>query len=273
MELQTPPTNLTPLLDTDILRYEIGYGAETGWNAITEGREQIPPFHYVEDLLLKRIESIKTTCNTTIKPRLFMTEGKTFRYDLAKTKPYKGTRVEKKPWHYDNLTVYMRDVLGAEVVTGIEADDRIAIEHVASKETTIVCSRDKDFRQLPGWSYSWELGKQPSFGPICITREGTLKLSADHKKLIATGLVAFYGQVLTGDRVDNIPGLGKCGPVAAFSILSETDNMYAAVREAYSGVHHTDWEPHLLEQGRLCWLTRNLNKDGSPVLWSLGQEE
>ncbi len=32
-------------------------------------------------------------------------------------------------------------------------------------------------------------------------------------------------------------------------------------------------EENLLEQGRLCWMTRRLNEDGSPVLWELGMEE
>jgi len=267
MEKQKIPTNLVPLVDGDIIRYELGYAAETGWNSITEGREQVPPFHYVEELLLARLETLKNNCQTTETPRLFLTEGKTFRFDIAKTKPYKGTRVEKKPWHFKNITVYMKDVLGAEVVTGIEADDRIAIEHVASNGQTIICSRDKDLRQVPGWCYSWELGRQPSFGPTLITKEGTIELSEKRDKLIATGLAAFYGQVLTGDRVDNIPGLGKCGPVAAFSLLEGAKDMFKVVKDAYNN------NELLLEQGRLCWMTRQLHPDGSPVLWELGVEE
>jgi len=262
------PTNLQPLLDGDILRYEIGFAAETGWHAITEGRESVPPFDYVEHLLLSRIDIIKEACNTSLFPKIFITEGKTFRYDIAKTKPYKGTRVDKKPWHYRNLTVYLTDVLGAEVVRYIEADDRIAILQSQSPDTYIICSRDKDLKQVPGWFYSWELGKQPSFGPYLIDQKGTLEISGDRKKLVSTGLAAFYGQVLTGDRVDNIPGMVKCGPVEAFRILSESpDHMYAAVRDAFND------DEMLLEQGQLCWLVRRMNTDGSPEIWRLGQEQ
>jgi hypothetical protein len=297
------PENLIPLIDGDILRYEIGFAAETGWRAITEERENIPPFHYVEKLLLSRLAYMRECIGTEEVGKIYLTEGPTFRYDLAKTKPYKGTRKDKKPWHYDNLTVYMRDVLGAEIVTEIEADDAIAIEHCRSKVVidggvlcpredgtccgdpsncpeevrepeTIICSRDKDLRQLPGWFYSWELGKQASFGPVLISHEGTLEISEDKKKLIATGLAAFYGQVLTGDRVDNIPGLDKCGPVAAYNMLKDNigDNrpfpeMLLAVQDAY------DDDELLLEQGQLCWLVRRLNPDGSPQLWEIGLEE
>lgn len=272
---ESKPKNLIPLVDADILRYEIGFAAETGWNAITEGRETIPPFHYVETLLLGRLDYIKEQIGTNVSPVLYLTEGPTFRYDIAVTKPYKGTRKENKPWHYTNLSVYMKDILGAKVITEIEADDAIAIEHTASEGTTIICSRDKDLRQVPGWFYSWELGRQAAFGPILITKEGTLELSDDHKKLTATGLAAFYGQVLTGDRVDNIPGLDKCGPVAAFDILNETDDMLEAVKDAYYGAYIVDNvnnDAVLLEQGQLCWMTRKLNEDGTPQLWEIGME-
>jgi len=283
------PTNLVPLIDGDILRYEIGFASETGWRAITEEQETIPPFSYVEGLLLDRLEAICRNATGFFGPyRIFLTEGKTFRYDLAKTKEYKGTRIEKKPWHYKNLSVYMYDVLGAEIVTGIEADDRMAIEQVSSNGNTIICSRDKDLRQVPGYFYSWELGRQPSFGPICIDRTGDIALSEDRKKINATGLYCFYAQVLMGDKVDNIPGLPGCGPVAAYDWLTDIedgDALYNSVAEAYintyrdepepEGMHlsMTPWECKLLEQGRLCWMTRSLNADGSPVLWELGMEE
>jgi 5'-3' exonuclease len=73
-----------------------------------------------------------------------------------------------------------------------------------------------------------------------------------------------------GDRVDSIPGLGKCGPVAAFNILEATTNSleaFKAVLEAYKEVYEGDAEAQLLEQGRLLHMTRYLHEDGSPVLW------
>lgn len=264
------PDDLVPLIDGDILRYEIGFAAETGWKAISKEMNWeniIPPFRYVEKLLLSRLDYIKEMVGTTKTSIIYLTEGHTFRYDLAKTKPYKGTRKDNKPWHYKNLSVYIRDVLGAEVVTGIEADDAMSIRHTENYGSTIICSRDKDLRQVPGWFYSWELGRQPSFGPRLLDNPGTLEISDDKKKLIATGLVAFYGQVLTGDRVDNIPGLDKCGPVAALNLLKDEPDMLDVVRQEYND------DELLLEQGRLCWMTRKLHEDGSPILWEIGMEE
>ena len=267
------------LIDGDILRYEIGFGAETGWRAIQENiallewRSPIPPFDYVASLLEQRLEWIMTQTQAT-SYKIFITEGRTFRFDIATTRPYKGSRIEKKPWHFKNLTGYLEGVLDAEVVTGIEADDAITLEHLASNGSTIICSRDKDLRQVSGRFYSWELGNQPSFGPTDISDPGTLSLSEDRKKIRGTGFASFCAQVLMGDATDNIPGLGGCGPVATYNYLrdchTELDYL-VAVTEAYylSGMD----DEYLLEQGRLCWMTRRLNSDGSPELWQIGMTE
>lgn len=277
------PSNLTPLIDADILRYELGFAAETGWKTTLEDPDALPPFDYVAELLHARLEHIKTECNTTVTPILYLTEGRTFRFDIAKSKPYKGTRVVNKPWHYNNLSVYLKDVLNAKVITGIEADDALAIAHLNSNKTTILVSRDKDLRQIPGWFYSWELGKQPSFGPILIDQAGSLNLSEDHKKLTGTGLAFFYAQVLMGDKTDNIPGLPGCGPVDTYNILtdmtirheyafSNSDLQLYAVEAAYAQILGENYKEYLLEQGQLCWITRKMNKE-YPILWKIGMTE
>ncbi len=276
---------MKPLIDADILRYEVGFGAETGWQT----EDELPPWPYVEEMLHYRIDKICADVVATEPPVLYITEGKTFRFDIAKKKPYKGTRKEHKPWHFNNLTVYFKDVLKCEVVTDIEADDAMAIRHMQAQkdiedehlvrmgctEDTIICSRDKDLKQLPGSYYSWELGRQPSFGPEVITKEGSLTLSEDNKTLTGTGLPFFYAQVLIGDKSDNIPGLPGCGPVRAFELLGDaaTEDLYTEVKLEYQDNYGPDWEEELLEQGRLCWMTRRLHEDGSPVLWEIGMED
>lgn len=270
------PPDLTPLVDGDILRYEIGFGAETGWRALRNDPEGIPPFYFVEEMLLQRIEKLKDACKTTVQPEIFITEGRTFRDDVAVTKPYKGTRKESKPWHFRNLTVYLTDVLGATVCEGLEADDVMAIRH-GEDPNTIVCSRDKDLKQVPGYFYSWELGRQPSFGPTMITKEGTLHLDRDKKppKLSGTGDLFFYAQLLSGDTVDNIPGLPGCGAVATFNLLTSVDTPLSSKERVYQAYERTigeGWKEYLLEQGRLVWIIRR-NKDGVPQMWEHGLED
>jgi len=271
-------------MQTSYDHYEIGFGAETGWQ--TEG--ELPPWPYVEEMLHYRIDRICADVVATEPPVLYITEGRTFRFDIAKKKPYKGTRKENKPWHFNNLTVYFKDVLKCEVVTDIEADDAMAIRQVSTNSArkswqntypifkeTIICTRDKDLRQVPGNFYSWELGRQPSFGPEVITKEGSLHLSDDNKHLTGTGLPFFYAQVLMGDKSDNIPGLPGWGPVKTYEHLIDESlsALCGLVQYVYEEHYGADWEEELLEQGRLCWMTRRLNEDGSPVLWELKMEE
>lgn len=251
------------------------------------GAPDTPPWDFVKDVLDQRIDTIlfHTKSNTYT---IYLTSGVTFRYALAKKKPYKATRQAKKPWHFDNLTAYMRDVLGASVCTYLEADDAMAIDHVSSNGTTILCSRDKDCRQIPGRYFSWELGQQPSFGPTLITKEGSLEFTpanAEKKrpaKLSGTGFKWFCAQVLMGDGVDNIPGLPGCGPVEAHKRLTEgiwegdafqASQLTRVLVDAYTERYGPKWEEELEEQGRLTWLVRRLNPDGTPQLWSIGLDE
>lgn len=253
------------LIDGDILRFEIGFAAETGWKHVTD-RDEIPPFDYVQDLLHQRLEYILSQ-TAADDFHIYLSGGKSFRYDIAKTKPYKGQRKDNKPWHFNNLSAYFTGVLGAETVYGIEADDALAIHQSSQKGPTIICTRDKDLRQVPGWFYSWELGFQPSFGPTLIEKTGDLNLSTNRKKLAGTGLLFFYSQLLVGDTVDNIPGLKGCGPVAAYEMLSTSTDPFDTVQQAYND------DELLLEQARLLWIVRRLDEKGNPVMYELGMEE
>jgi hypothetical protein len=252
------------LIDGDILRYEIGFGANT--MASGSGLDWTP-WRMVEDLLYARIDEIMKGCEAT-SYQLYLTEGRTFRYDLAKSRPYKGNRPDNKPGHFDNLTSHMIHIMGARVVRHIEADDQLAIDHLADPQT-ILCSRDKDLRQVPGYFYSWELGRQPSYRAE-IGTYGHLQL--EKGKLSGSGLCFFAAQVLMGDVTDNIPGLPGCGPVAAYKALKEcqTPNDLVCTLEQ---MYQQEDEDYLLEQGRLCWITRRLNPDGTPVLWELEMTE
>jgi hypothetical protein len=206
---------------------------------------------------------------------LYLTEGPTFRDDIAVSKPYKGTRSGKKPFHFENLTAIMVGPYEAVVCRGIEADDQLALDALADPDNTVICSRDKDLKQLPVNVFSWELGKQPAFGPTRITQDGTLQLNG--LKLTGTGFAFFCAQMLMGDTVDNIPGVPGCGPVKAYQRLEPfvedgSEWLYQEVEATYRQLGE-GWEDYMLEQGRLLWMTRRLNPDGTPELWERGMIE
>jgi 5'-3' exonuclease len=85
----------------------------------------------------------------------------------------------------------------------------------------------------------------------------------------------FYAQLIMGDPVDNIPGLPKHGPKAAFDILGNTqtrEEAFKAVLEAYRAVYGDSAEAEMLEQGQLLWMVRELDEEGKPVMWQLLKE-
>lgn len=258
---------MKPLIDADILLYEIGFAAKAGWKG-----EDNPPFQYVEELLTERISAIIKEAGGTEPPIFYFTGPNNFRYKIAKLRPYKE-RLSNKPFHYKNIKAHILFHYNCVVTNGYEADDAICIEQTKGLRegyATIVCTRDKDLRAVPGWHYGWELHNQPKFGPKYVEEFGEIRLSSDRKSIKGEGLLFFYSQCLTGDGVDTIPGLSKFGAVKTFDTLSNTNTpaeAFKAVLEAYRGVYGPLAEEHLLEQGRLLWMVRELDNEGKPVMW------
>lgn len=283
--------------------YEIGFAAETGWRHVKEWKEgdaplDPPPFDYVAELLEGRIAEICRVVGATEAPILYLTGSNNFREKVAKRAVYKGTRKElHKPWHYANLTAYMKGKYGAIVVEGMEADDAICIEQSRDIERarayasggewggcspdwrehlgTIICTRDKDLRQCPGWHYGWELGNQPQFGPLLVDVIGKIELVKNNKEVKGYGMKFFYSQLLTGDRVDNIPGLPKFGPKAAYEILhslESIEDMENAITRAYASVYPETWREEMKEQAQLLYMIRELDGEGNPKMWKFLDE-
>lgn len=269
---------MQPLFDADVLVYECGFAAETAWKGEHLGidvQESPPPFDRVSELLDNRIAHTCAIVGATLPPILFLTGKNNFRYNIAKRTPYKAGR-GAKPYHYKNILAYIKGKYDYRLTEGLEADDLMAIEQTRRPEETIICTRDKDLRSVPGWHYGWELGNQPQFGPEVVSEIGYIKLSACRKKLKGVGILFFYGQCLTGDTVDSIPGIDKCGPVKAYEILEHAkteEEAFRSVLAAYQAAFGERAEEELLEQGRLLWMTRSLHEDGSPVLWELPKYE
>lgn len=272
--------------------YEIGHSGE--FKDPETGEDRVREFEFVKDLLDQKLFIIKTMTEAD-DVRLYLTadqrsvdiynrQAKTrgldpielkpnFRNAVATVKPYKGTRHNEKPVHYDNLTAYMMDNFDYSLSNGIEADDQMAIDQTADPENTIICSRDKDLRQVAGNHYSWECGGQAEIGPISFDRKGwveeRVKETSQRKKdgspvlkksAFGGGEMFFIYQLMTGDPVDNIGGCPKVGHAKAMQVLSEVEGrkaLYFAVLDLYRGVYGEDALTHLTEQARLLWLLRS----------------
>lgn len=191
-----------------------------------------------------------------------------FREAVAAGKVYKGTRKQDKPFHWINLTAYILSKGDVEIAMACEADDIIAIHHTGNPKTSVVCTRDKDLRMVPGLHYGWECGKQPEFGPVEYDALGKIELirGKSGNKIKGGGFKFFGSQLLTGDVVDNIGGLRGVGPVKAYELLANCTSereVFDSVKRHYEEVAGDDWKKLLTEQCSLLWIVRERNPDGT----------
>jgi len=199
-----------------------------------------------------------------------------FRDKVAKKKVYKGNRKSARPLHYENLVAYVCATREVVIAQGCEADDLLAIHQCAAPPlTTIICSRDKDLKIVPGMHFGWMCGLQKQFGPAQVTVEGEISISTNGKKLSGTGLKFFYSQILTGDKTDDYPGLPRCGPVKTYAILNECngeEEMFDAVYEAYKSFYEDSPHDEMKEQANLAWMVCEQDEEGGLVHYVMYDE-
>lgn len=260
------------LIDLDLWTYDIPFAAQ---RKNKDGTVEVLPFDYCVHLFEKRLEEVKKMAGIKTWEG-YLTGDNNFRHDIAVTRPYKGTRSkQERPFHYENMRVWLEHVQGAKVVHGMEADDILAIRMAELGEQACIVSRDKDLRMVAGWHFGYSCGKQKTFGPILYDEIGTIELigRGKKKKLVGGGLKFFYAQLIMGDTTDNIGGLPYGGDVLAYAVLDglqTEEEMFQAVWNLYYEYYEDEARAseRMLEDGRLLWMCRELHEDGSPVMWA-----
>lgn len=176
--------------------------------------------------------------------RLYLTGSDNYREEVAVSRPYKGNRDENhKPVHGPAIKEYMLAHYNTVVAEGEEADDMVSYCHYGmyedDPESSIIISVDKDLNMVPGWHYNFV--KEDKY---FVTEE-----QAEY---------AFWTQMITGDSVDNIPGLPRHGKQKAAKLLDGAGREHwpGIVKGLYQSVKGDDWEDYMLEQGRLLWMRR-----------------
>ena len=186
--LQYKPIDGTlALLDGDIIVWRIGATTQDVDEKITLSRIN----SYLDNILFDSGASDYL---------VFLTGGNNYRKVIYPE--YKANRTQDKPKHYELIREYLMNHEAAVMCEEEEADDVIGYSQT---ENTIICTIDKDLDQIPGRHFNFVKNKH-----YYVTED--------------EGLAFFYSQLLTGDRVDNIPGLPKVGPVKAKKILGEWTN-------------------------------------------------
>lgn len=254
---------MQPLYDGDILLYEIGFGAE-----IRQGVVGGSLLSNQMDILFKRMEEINATVGATKEPILYFSSPINFRNEIAKQRGYKK-RQNVKPKGYLSFKEYLKKAFESYEVEGLEADDLLAIEQTKRPEETIICSRDKDLWQVPGWHYSWEMHNQPRRGPEKVSKLGFLSLNK-RGRIYGAGDSLLYAQMLVGDVIDTVPGLKGTGHKKAYNALNGATTrkeLFERTKELYDKVHPNCALEKMKEQAQLVFLIRKLDERGKPVMW------
>lgn len=240
------------LIDSDIFQHEFGNATDENGNIL--------PWPFVQSRVQGRINRILEAVGAD-EYQLYLTsdDKSNFRYDIATIKPYKGNRKDlQKPYYYTHIRNFLIDHRDALEIRFMEADDAMAIEQYKAlkegRKDTVICSRDKDLKMVPGYHYNWGAGKQ-------------LEQEIWWQDEI-NGLRCFYKQLLTGDSTDNIPGLFGVGKSSKLmSVIDNTDSelgMYNVVFEEYRKRFGNYAEQFLTENARLLWMLEEEGQEWIP---------
>lgn len=206
-------------IDSDVLVYRIGFSTEDVDSNIAIWR------------LRTMIEEIVENTGASSYRCFLTSEDKSnYRFDIDPS--YKSNRKIEKPKHYHALRNHMIKQHSAEVVFGMEADDKLGIEQ---NENTILCSNDKDMLQIPGKHYN-------------IVKKTLFEVTPTE------GLQFFYKQILMGDNADFVKGIKGIGVKKAAKIIDPLINewdMYTEVLNVYKKHHPEDALSRVIKAGQL----------------------
>lgn len=226
------------LIDLDPLVYQYGY------LQLPDGRP-FPPRQAAQMLDEKLLDIMEKSGGTSWEGHI--SGSGNFRIALATIRPYKGTRSESdRPPLYGYLRGHLMQKSNVVVANDEEADDTLSIRQYKSweKKDTVICTVDKDLDMVPGLHYRWGKGNVTE---ITTWYQDPLN-----------GLRAFYCQCLTGDAVDNIPGLRGIGPKSShldgIRECGTSEEMLQRVRELYGKWYGNYGDEFLVEVGRLLWM-------------------
>jgi DNA polymerase-1 len=199
------------LIDADYIVYKCCAATESeidwGDDVITVTSRFSEAYEYVERELLNIANNLGHFDDSI----LFFSDSNNFRKSLYPD--YKGHRNRKKPCGYKRVINRLKEEYQVVVIPTLEADDAIGI--YATKEPGhIICSPDKDMRQIPGDLYDL------SDGVVTITPE--------------EGRRWHLIQTMAGDQTDGYAGIPGIGVKRAAALLDEHGETWKTVVDAFA---------------------------------------
>lgn len=159
---------------------------------------------------------------------------------------YKGTR-KTKPTNYTFIRDYVIKKYDTVTVPLYEADDTACIEgtkYLKDEQLFMVATVDKDWKMIGGLFYNMQYKSLSAISKI-------------------EAIEYFHKQLITGDSVDNIPGLFGLGIKKAEKILDGKDikGQFEAIIKTYKKMHPEDYVERLNVMGILLFLVKDYDDE------------
>jgi hypothetical protein len=193
------------LIDGDIIAHQIAYekqprqGTEAGFStenasATDEDTRTWEDVRESIDLFMRNLLDEVGA----VKYAAFLSPSRksNFRSTVASSQKYKGNRDKREtPPFFAEIKTYLESDYKFHQLSRVETDDMLGIMQVEAidreeERNYIICSIDKDLKQVPGLHYNWR------------------KQEATHVD-VDSAINLLWTQMLTGDPGDNILGCGE----------------------------------------------------------------
>jgi len=225
------------IIDGDVLLYQALWGSDN----LREAKDKFG------DIVVDVLENTFATDYT-----MAFGGPSNFRDDLYADYKKSPSRVKSKstrPEWFDDLKSFALSYEGAVICDGYEADDQVRIWAEECRQFNyyvphIICSVDKDLDCISGAHYNPRTKAVYHISPD----------QADQN---------YWLQCLTGDTVDNIPGIKGIGPVKAGKILEDCYNRFERKQEVciayFNHFGEEEGYNNLLMNGKLLHIWRTYN--------------
>ena len=173
---------------------------------------------------------------------LFFSDAENFRKKIYPE--YKGHRNRKKPCGYRRVINALKNDYKVITMPTLEADDALGI-YATTHPGNMICSPDKDMRQIPGWLYDMNES-------VLISEE-----EGRNWHLI---------QTLAGDQTDGYSGCPGFGVKTAVKLFEKEGYKWGTVVDAFKSKDLT--EEDALLNARLARILTKDDYNDKPIPWT-----
>ena len=234
------------LIDADYIVYKDCAACET---EIDYGNDVIvvqSKFSEALDRVMRDLYTVANDLGCFDDSILFFSDSTNFRKSIDPD--YKGHRNRKKPCGYRRVIEALKEDFPVITIPTLEADDAIGI-YATKEQGHIICSPDKDMRQIPGDLYDFK----------------NEVMSVNKEDGRRWHLI----QTLSGDATDGYSGVPGIGIKRAEALFKEQGYTWDTVVTAFASKGLDEAEA--LKNARLAKILQDKDYDSirqEPILWT-----